>query len=104
MSPGSKLYLIEDPDDGQQLEVGTHTAGVIDYHGDSDWFVLTLAEGETVVLYTDAIATDTAIAIGPRGTGFEDLAFDDDSGSALCAQPHRMALRVVYRSGFMRVM
>ena len=78
-----RLTLFEDPDDGQQLEVGTLIAGVIDYYGDLDRFVLTLTEGETVVLYTDAIATDTQIAILPRGASDEDAMFNDDSGPAL---------------------
>ena len=78
-----KLTVFEDPDDGQRLDVGTLWGGVIDYYGDIDPYLIELVEGEAIVLYTDAIATDTLVAISPSGPSDEEALFDDDSGPAL---------------------
>ena len=74
---------LEEPEDGLQLEVGTFTAGLIDYYGDTDAYSIQLNESDTIILYTEAIATDTLIAILPRGASDEGGMFDDDSGPSL---------------------
>ena len=74
-----------DPDDGQVLSVGGLVAGVIDHYADSDWFSIELFEGETVVFWTEAIATDTGIYVGPVGGSFTEAVWDDDSGPPLFA-------------------
>ncbi len=76
-----RITPFEDPDDGQQLAVGTVMAGVFDYPGDNDLYSLSLNEGDTIVLYTDAVVADTTIAILPRGASADEAAFDDDSGT-----------------------
>ena len=77
-----RLNPFHDPDDGAHLPVDYQIGAVIDYYGDIDWYLTTLTEGETVVLRTDAIATDTFLAVAPVADA-EALVFDDDSGSTL---------------------
>ena len=77
-----RLRAFHDPDDGAHLSVDYQMGAVIDYYGDIDWYLTTLTEGETVVLRTDAIATDTFLAVAPVADA-EALVFDDDSGSTL---------------------
>ena len=79
----TRITPFEDPDDGQQLDVGTVTPGVFDYDGDYDLYFLSLNEGDTIVLYTDAVVADTAISIRPSGASYDEAAFDDDSGTAI---------------------
>ena len=77
-----RLNPFHDPDDGAHLPVDYQIGAVIDYYGDIDWYLTTLTEGETVVFRTDAIATDTFLAVAPVADA-EALVFDDDSGSTL---------------------
>ncbi|MDE0376905.1 MAG: trypsin-like peptidase domain-containing protein [bacterium] len=72
-----------DYDDGQVLSVGGSVAGVIDHYADTDWYSIELFEGETVVFWTEAIATDTAIYVGQAGGSFQEMVADDDSGPPL---------------------
>ena len=71
------LVPLIDPDDGQELSVGGLVAGVIDHSRDHDWFSIELFEGETVVFWTEAIATDTAVYVGRPGWGFPELVWGD---------------------------
>ena len=87
-----RITPFEDPDDGQQLAVGTVVAGVFDYFGDDDLYSLSLSEGDTIVLYTDAIVADTTIAILPRGASVDEAAFDDDSGTGVFGESLNAAL------------
>ena len=79
-----RLNPFHDPDDGVHLDVGHQIGAVIDHYGDIDWYTTTLAEGETVVFRTDAIATDTLLLVAPVGDA-EASVTDDDSGSGLFA-------------------
>ena len=82
-SATTRITPFEDPDDGKRVDVGTVTAGVFDYDGDYDLYLLSLNEGDTIVLYTDAVVADTAISIRPSGASYDEAAFDDDSGTAI---------------------
>ena len=53
-------------------------AGVFDYFGDIDLYQLELQQGETVVIWTDSILTDTALAVWNSASTV--VATDDDSG------------------------
>ena len=78
-----RLQPFEDPDDGLHLVVDDIIGGVIDYFSDTDWYAIDLVEGETVVIWTDAIAIDTAVFVDYPGATIDDIAHDDDSGSTL---------------------
>ena len=78
-----ELSPFHDPDDGQSLEIGEPLAAVIDYQWDVDWYELPLEQGDTVVVWTEAIAADTAVHVGYEGAGFAEMAWDDDSGPAV---------------------
>ena len=77
----SRLQPFEDSDDGQHLVVGDVVGGVIDYYGDIDWYTIDLNEGDTVVVWTDAIDTDTAIYVDYPQADIENIVYDHDSGS-----------------------
>lgn len=53
-------------------------AGVFDYFGDIDTYQLELQQGESVVIWTDSILTDTALWLFDSASNF--IAEDDDSG------------------------
>ena len=53
-------------------------AGVFDYRGDIDAYLLELQQGETVVIWTDSIDSDTALSLYDSESNI--LAEDDDSG------------------------
>ena len=77
-----ELLPFYDPDDGQILSAGQTVGAVFDHHADIDWYSIDLIEGDAIVLWTDAIATDTAIFIMPV-SDFSEMDLDDDSGPAL---------------------
>ena len=79
----SRLTPFDDPDDGVIIRAGEIIAGIIDYHSDWDWYFIDLDEGDTVVVWTDAIATDTFIAVGLPSADRDQFVSDDDSGSSL---------------------
>lgn len=78
-----ELAPFDDPDDGQSLLIGEPFGAVLDYHWDVDWYELLLDQGDTVVVWTEAIDTDTAVSIGYAGAGFEEYVWDDNSGPAV---------------------
>jgi len=83
VASSSRLQPFEDPDDGQHLVVGDIVGAVIDYYADIDWYTIDLEEGETVLIWTDSIATDTEVYVDYPGATIDDIAHDDDSGSTL---------------------
>ena len=78
-----ELSRFDDPDDGRFLEMGVPVGAVLDYQWDIDWYEIWLDQGDAVVVWTEAIATDTAVYIGHEGAGFEEMVWDDDSGPAV---------------------
>ena len=83
VTSSSRLQPLEDPDDGQHLSVGDIVGGVIGHLSDIDWYTIDLDEGETVVIWTDAITTDTAVLVDYPQADITNMAYDDDSGSTL---------------------
>ena len=83
LSSSVRLAPFEDPDDGTRLAPGDVIGGVINYHADVDWYPLNLTAGDTILVWTDAIATDTLVYIDSPTGEFDPLALDDDSGPAL---------------------
>ena len=77
-----ELSPFDDRDDGQSLGIDQMYRGTIDYQWDIDWYELPLEQGDTVVVWTDAIFTRTAFHILYEGAGFEELVRHDDSGPA----------------------
>ena len=77
-----KLSPFDDNDDGQSLGIGQRYGGVIDYQGDTDWYELPLEQGDTVVVWTEAVGTHTAVHIGYEFAGLEEVVRDDGSGPA----------------------
>ena len=59
-------------------ETGGVLAGVVDYLGDVDWYEVHLSRGDTVVIWTDSILTDTALYLYDAVSNL--VAADDDSG------------------------
>ncbi len=78
-----RFELVEDPDDGQLLSIGDSVSGVIDYPGDTDWYILPLGRGEKVELSAESTAFDTVLAIGPLQGDVDEYTRDDDSGRGL---------------------
>ncbi|MCE2530789.1 MAG: trypsin-like peptidase domain-containing protein, partial [Acidimicrobiia bacterium] len=81
-----ELSPFYDPDDGQSLAIGESLGALIDYQWDIDWYELPLEQGDTVVVWTEAIATDTAVYIGYEGAGLDEWGWDDDSGPAVVGE------------------
>ena len=79
----AELTPFYDAEDGQALAVGGLVGGTIDHYSDIDWYSIELSEGETIVVWTEAIATDTAVYIGHSEASVLEMAVDDDSGPAL---------------------
>lgn len=76
-----RLLPYEDPDDGWRIADGIDfelSYGLIDFHYDTDWSIIELDAGETIVAYTDSILGDTSITIWNPQT--DEFVFDDDSG------------------------
>ena len=83
LASSAELTPFHDHDDGQVLVVGSLVGATIDHYADVDWYSLKLSEGETIVIWTEAIATDTAVYIGHSSGSILEMAWDDDSGPAL---------------------
>ena len=84
LGSSARLTPFDDPDDGRTIRAGENVAGVIDYHFDLDWYFVDLVEGDTVVVWTDAIATDTSHLLWDcLLTTYDQWVSDDNSGSSL---------------------
>lgn len=59
-------------------ETGGVLAGTFDYFGDIDWYEISLSRGDTVVIWTDSVLTDTALHLYDWQSNL--VADDDDSG------------------------
>jgi len=59
-------------------ETGGGAAGFFDYSGDFDWYEIHLSQGDTVVVWTDSVLTDTALLLYDSESNV--VAEDDDSG------------------------
>ena len=84
VSSTSRLTPFHDVDDGLLLaeeEDFYVVAGVFDHFSDSDFYVIQLDEGETVLLYTDSLIADPTLTI--VDPFLVEVAFDDDSGSSI---------------------
>ena len=77
------LYSIDDPDDGQSIEVGETVAGSIDHFRDKDWYSIRLEEGETVRISTDSLNVDTVIYVDFPYSRNNQVVSDDNSGGGL---------------------
>ena len=76
------LTPLSDPDDRVTLEVPVRRAGAIDYPYDVDYYLLSLAAGETVRVRVDSTQIDPFLRIDYRDSP-EIIAEDDDSGGGL---------------------
>lgn len=88
VSSTSRLTPFHDVDDGRFLAEEDYldvVAGVFDHYSDSDFYVIQLDEGETVLLYTDSVIADPTLTV--MDPSFVEVAFDDDSGSSLFGLP-----------------
>lgn len=83
LSSSAELTPFYDPDDGQSLVVGGLVGAMIDHYADVDWYSIELSQGEMIVIWTEAIATDTAVYVGHSSGSTLEMAWDDDSGPAL---------------------
>ncbi len=88
-----RFEMVDDPDDGQVLELGQTVEGNIDYPGDADWFVLPLRRGERVVVQAESTAVDTSLGLGPAGEDYSAYVTDDDSGRGLLGSNSRVEYR-----------
>jgi hypothetical protein len=76
------LTPFDDPDDGRTLARDRPLVGVADYAGDIDWYVLSLAKGETVTIRASASALDPALFIDKLGEE-QTLVRGHDAGGPL---------------------
>jgi hypothetical protein len=76
------LTPFDDPDDGRPIARGRPWTGAADYAGDIDWYVLSLAAGETVRIRASASALDPALFIDRLGDE-QALARGHDAGGPL---------------------
>lgn len=83
LSSSHRFNTVDDPDDGQLIEVGETIVGNIDYPGDVDWYIVPLRRGERVVVKAESTAVDTSLGIGPAGEDYNAYTADDDSGRGL---------------------
>ena len=72
---------LDDPDDGQWVEVGQAVVGSVDAPGDIDYFMVALSAGERIEVTVSSILIDTTLIIDYPGA--EDIEVDDDGGGGL---------------------
>ena len=70
---GDRRSLLDDTDDRKTILLDGWRYGYLDYSGDVDMFVVTLAEGQQVWAWLDSYAIDPEIAIGPIHAHEEEL-------------------------------
>ncbi len=76
------LSFVSDQDDHRSVEVGETVLASADSPFDIDYFVLQLAEGESVTIIVDSVAIDPYVFIARPGE-FETEIENDDSGSGI---------------------
>ena len=89
------LYSIDDPDDGQSIEVGETVAGSIDHFRDKDWYSIRLEEGETVRISTDSLNVDTVIYVDFPYSRNNQVVSNDNSGGGLFGTDSELVYRAL---------
>jgi S1-C subfamily serine protease len=74
------LTLIDDPDDGREIQNGDTVLGCLDYPGDVDHFVVRLQAGDRLRLTTRSMSIDPLFGAAFYGAVGDEIVSDDDSG------------------------
>jgi hypothetical protein len=83
LSANCDMIPLNDVDDSVSVSAGETIAGDIDCPGDWDYFVIDLADNQTVTITVDSIAIDAYVEVGALDGYDEDDWYDDDSGGGL---------------------
>jgi hypothetical protein len=81
-----RLIPYEDKDDGSLITVGQTVVANMDCPGDTDYFVLDLAAGETINILVDSVTIDPFLMVDYPGATAEEIVSDKDSGGGLFGQ------------------
>ena len=89
-----RLTQFNDPDRGEEIQVGQSARGNMDYPGDVDHYLLQLEEDETVEIVARSALADVTLTVDFLGATGEQIVQDDDSGGGLFG----LDSRVVYQA------
>ena len=80
VSSNRNLALLGDQDDGRRISLGQTLGAALDQPADLDYFLLDLAEGDTVEITVDSLLIDPFLAVRYIGATDLQVIIDDDSG------------------------
>ncbi|MCI0662382.1 MAG: hypothetical protein L0220_15030, partial [Acidobacteria bacterium] len=87
------LIPFENKDNGRELVLGQTIRASLDHPSEIDYFVIDLAEGETISISVDAIMIDPYLQVDFPEATEEQLVYDDDSGGGLLGSNSELIYR-----------
>lgn len=83
VSSNRNLALLGDQDDGRRISLGQTLGAALDQPADLDYFLLDLAEGDTVEITVDSLLINPFLAVRYIGATDLQVIIDDDSGGGV---------------------
>ena len=100
VSCGCDMVQIGDIDDGTQLQLGIQIRGNLDFRGDSDFYLVSLENGQTVEIALDSGNFDGLAAASWIGAGDSKFYSDDDSGGGSLGWNPELVFRAPFTGTF----
>lgn len=81
-----RLIPYDDIDDGSPITIGQTLMANMDCPGDTDYFVIDLAAGDTINISVDSVTIDPFLIVDYPGAKADEIVSDNDNGGGLFGQ------------------
>ncbi len=83
ISSNYELIRFDDPDENKSIRLNEPLFGSLDFPGDSDFFSISLKEGDIIHISVDSALVDPVVGVSFVGANDAQEVYDDDSGQGL---------------------
>ena len=103
VSSNQNFVPYHDTDDGAVISIGQTLLASVDYPSDADYFVLDLAEGDTVDITLDSVNFNPFLLVYFPGATEEQVLVDDDSGVGLLGENSKLTYQAPHTGSYLIV-